>query len=236
MESDKEIPVIRRGATEPNTRRIGLLGGTFDPIHYGHLVIAEEVRSTLDLAELVFIPAGHPPHKPGRTITVAHHRLTMLQLAIASNPHFTISQVDLERPGPSYTVDTLRLLREQWDADTAFYFIIGGDSLEDLLTWRDPAGILAQLTYLVAVHRPGYEEASGYRESLEARLPGIKQRLLIVRAPQLDISATDLRLRVAAGRPIKYQTPETVEQYIYLHGLYTEKQQDREPRHSHDAH
>src|SRR5215471_19533019 len=148
-------------------QRIGLLGGTFDPIHYGHLVIAEEVRTTLDLSELVFIPTGQPPHKPGRTVTAAHHRLTMLQLAIASNPHFTISQVDLERPGPSYTVETLRLLRLEWDPQTAFYFIIGGDSLEELLTWHDPAGVQAQLTYLVAVQRPGYEEASDYRDSLE---------------------------------------------------------------------
>jgi len=217
-------------------QRIGLLGGTFDPIHYGHLVIAEEVRYTLDLAELVFIPTGQPPHKPGRTITPAHHRLAMLQLAIASNPHFTISQVDLERPGPSYTVDTLSLLRQQWNTQTAFYFIIGGDSLEELLTWRDPAGVLAQLNYLVAVQRPGYEEPSGYRESLEARLPGIKQRLIMVRAPQLDISATDLRLRVAEGRPIKYQTPEVVEQYIEHYGLYKEKQQYREQRTGHDAH
>lgn len=217
----------------PNMLRVGLLGGTFDPIHYGHLVIAEEVRARLDLAELVFVPAGQPPHKPEQTIAAAHHRLAMLQLAIASNPYFTISQVDLERPGPSYTVDTLRLLRQQWDRQTAFYFIIGGDSLEDLLTWHDPAGILEQLTYLVAVQRPGYEEASGYRETLEGRLPGIKQRLLMVQAPQLEISATDLRLRVAEGRPIKYQTPEAVEYYIAQQGLYRQKQEDRERRSGH---
>jgi nicotinate-nucleotide adenylyltransferase len=201
-------------------RRVGLLGGTFDPIHYGHLVIAEEVRTVLHLAEMVFVPAGHPPHKPGRTVTEAQHRLAMLELAIASNPHFTISLVDLERPGPSYTVETLQLLRQQWGAQTAIYFVIGGDSLEDLLTWYDPAGILKQLTALVAVQRPGYEEAAGYRDTLEARLPGIKQRLIIVQAPQLDISATDLRRRVAEGRPIKYQTPEAVERYIIEYGLY----------------
>jgi len=235
--NDKEFPTINRGTQSPrlrpaprqdaslppallNIRRVGLLGGTFDPVHYGHLVIAEEVRATLDLSELVFVPAGQPPHKPGQTIAAAYHRLTMLQLAIASNPYFTISQVDLERPGPSYTVETLRLLRQQWDAQTAFYFIIGGDSLDELLTWRDPAGILDQLTYLVAVQRPGYEEAPEYRASLEARLPGIKQRLIMVRAPQLEISSTDLRLRVAEGRPIKYQTPEAVEYYIAQYGLY----------------
>ncbi len=201
-------------------RRVGLMGGTFDPIHYGHLVIAEEVRATLDLTEMVFVPAGQPPHKPGRAITAAEHRLAMLELAIASNPHFTISLIDLERAGPSYTVETLQLLHEQWGADTAIYFVIGWDSLEYLLTWHDPAGILEQLTYLVAVHRPGHTEVPGYLEALEARLPGIKQCLLTVPAPQLDISATDLRQRVAEERPIKYQTPEAVEQYIVQHSLY----------------
>jgi nicotinate-nucleotide adenylyltransferase len=201
-------------------RRVGLLGGTFDPIHFGHLVIAEEVRTVLHLAEMVFVPAGHPPHKPGRIVTEAQHRLAMLELAIASNPHFTISLVDLERPGPSYTVETLQVLRQQWGAQTTIYFVIGGDSLEDLLAWYDPAGILKQLTALVAVQRPGYEEAAGYRDTLEARLPGISQRLIMVQAPQLDISATDLRRRVAEGRPIKYQTPEAVERYIIEYGLY----------------
>lgn len=201
-------------------RRVGILGGTFDPIHYGHLVIAEEVRTTLDLAEMVFVPAGHPPHKRGRMITAAHHRLAMLELALASNQHFSISQVDLARAEPSYTVETLRLLRNVWGKQTAIYFVIGGDSLEDLLTWHDPAGILEQLTALVAVQRPGYQEVPVYHERLEACLPGIKQRLITVQAPQLSISATDLRLRVAQGRPIQYQTPEAVVCYIAQHGLY----------------
>jgi len=201
-------------------RRVGLLGGTFDPIHYGHLVIAEEVRTVLHLAEMVFVPAGQPPHKPGRIVTESQHRLAMLKLAIASNPHFTISLVDLERPGPSYTVETLQLLHQQWGTQIDIYFVIGGDSLEDFLAWYDPAGILQQLSALVAVQRPGYEEAAGYRDTLEGRLPGIKRRLIMVQAPQLDISATDLRQRVAEGRPIKYQTPEAVERYIIEYGLY----------------
>ena len=201
-------------------RRVGVIGGTFDPVHYGHLVIAEEVYAALDLAEMVFVPAGHPPHKPDNLVATAQHRLAMLELAIASNPHFSISRVDLERPGPSYTVETLRLLRQQWGERTAIYFLIGWDSLEDLLTWRDPAGILAQLAYLVAVRRPGYQEDSGYLDSLEARLSGIKQRLLVVSAPQLEISSTDLRARVAQGQPVKYQLPENVEQYIEQFRLY----------------
>lgn len=201
-------------------RRVGLMGGTFDPVHYGHLVVAEEVYSVLDLAEMLFVPAGQPPHKPNRVVTGAQHRLAMLELAIVGNPHFSISRVDLDRPGPSYTVETLRLLREQWGELTALYFVIGWDSLEDLLTWYDPAGILQQLSYLVAVRRPGYNERDGYRDSLEARLPGIKQRLLVVPAPQFDISSTDLRQRAAEKRPIKYQVPESVEQYIKQYKLY----------------
>lgn len=204
-------------------RRVGILGGTFDPVHYGHLVIAEEVYAALKLAEMVFVPSGQPPHKLNEVITAAEHRLTMLELAIASNPHFSISLVELDRPGPSYTVDTLRLLRKQWGEQTAIYFLIGWDSLEELLTWHDAVGMLQQLNYLVAVRRPGYNEAGGYRDWLESRLPGIKQRLLVVEAPQLDISSTDLRLRVAEGRPIKYQTPESVEQYIRQYGLYRQK-------------
>lgn len=220
MYERQEQQILGSSSSFASLRRVGLLGGTFDPIHFGHLVIAEEVRTVLHLAEMVFVPAGHPPHKPGRIVTEAQHRLAMLELAIASNPHFTISLVDLERPGPSYTVETLQVLRQQWGAQTAIYFVIGGDSLEDLLAWYDPAGILQQLTALVAVQRPGYEEAAGYRDTLEARLPGIKQRLIMVQAPQLDISATDLRRRIAEGRPIKYQTPEAVERYIIEYGLY----------------
>jgi nicotinate-nucleotide adenylyltransferase len=204
-------------------RHIGLLGGTFDPIHYGHLVIAEEVRYVLHLDEMVFIPTGQPPHKPGRIVTAAQYRVAMLELAIAENPYFAISLIDVERSGPSYTVDTLRQLRKEWGTNTALYFVIGWDSLQELHTWHDSAGILEQLTYLVAVRRPGYVEEPGYNELLEAQLPGIQLRLLVIPVPQLDISATDLRQRIAEGRPIKYQTPEAVEHYIAEHGLYRDR-------------
>jgi nicotinate-nucleotide adenylyltransferase len=204
----------------PGMRRIGLIGGTFDPIHYGHLAIAEEVHARLNLAEMVFILAGQPPHKPGRVITETRHRLAMLEMAIASNPHFTLSRVEVDRPGPSYLADTLRILREQWGSDTALYFLVGWDSLEELHTWYMPDAILAQLAHLVAVGRPGYTDEGERRKQLEARLPGITQRLLVVPAPQLEISSTDLRQRVAEGRPIKYQLPEAVEQYIVEHHLY----------------
>ncbi len=202
-------------------RRIGLVGGTFDPIHYGHLVIAEEVRAALDMAEMIFIPAGQPPHKPGRAITPAQHRLAMLELAIASNSRFTISLVEMDRPGPSYLVDTLRILHAQMGTDVEFSFVIGWDSLEELHTWYEPMGILEQLDSLVAVGRPGYVDGGEYNNrQLEARLPGITQRLHVVQAPQFSVSSTDLRRRVAEGRPIKYQVPEAVERYILEQGLY----------------
>ena len=221
--------------TAPIKRRFGVIGGTFDPVHYGHLVIAEEVYATLELDEMIFVPTGQPPHKPDRVVTAPEHRLAMLERAIAGNPHFSLSLVDVDRAGPSYTVETLRLLRQQWEAgakhvvgsghverveQTALYFVIGWDSLDYLLTWHDPAGILEQLDYLVAVKRPRYNEDIAYLDAIETRLPGLKQRLLVVPAPQLDISSTDLRMRVAQGRPIKYQLPESVEQYIVQYGLY----------------
>ncbi len=212
MENHKRLPRIRR---------TGLIGGTFDPIHYAHLAIAEEVRTALDLTEMVFIPAGQPPHKLGQDYTQSSHRLAMVQLAIASNPHFTFSRVEIDRQGPSYLVDTLRILHDQWGPDTQLFFVIGWDSLQEFHTWHNSADILAQLTSLVAVRRPSYEEHIGYNE-LETRLPGITQRLVVVSAPQLAISSTDLRRRVAEGRPIKYQTPEAVEDYIMEHGLYRE--------------
>jgi nicotinate-nucleotide adenylyltransferase len=214
------VETLKYHEVSANMRRVGVLGGTFDPVHYGHLVIAEEVFATLQLSEIVFVPAGEPPHKTSVDITAAEHRLKMLELAIASNPHFTISKVDLDRPGPSYTVDMLQLLGKQWGEQTAISFIIGSDSLEELLGWHNPSGILEQLTHLVAVKRPGYSESEAYYNRLETRLPGIKQRLLVVDTPQFDISATDLRQRVAEGRPIKYQTPESVESYIVQYGLY----------------
>jgi len=226
----RRVETLKYHNVSASMRRIGILGGTFDPVHYGHLVIAEEVYASLELSEIVFVPAGEPPHKTNVEITAAAHRLSMLELAIASNPHFTISRIDIDRAGPSYTVDMLRLLRQQWGEQTALYFIIGGDSLEDLLGWHNPSGILEQLTHLVAVRRPGYDESEAFYSRLEARLPGIKQKLVVVDAPQFDTSSTDLRNRVAQGRPIKYQTPETVESYIVQYDLYRTKSDGSESK------
>lgn len=208
------------GKPTPHRRTVGLLGGTFDPIHHAHLIMAEEVRTTLGLAQMVFIPAGEPPHKMSRQVTSAYHRMAMVELAIAANPHFTISRVEVDRSGPSYLVDTLHLLHEQWGPESELSFIIGWDSLEDLPSWYKPREILDQLAHLIAVRRPGYVDDMAYNDKLEARLPGLHDKLTVVPLPQLDISSTDIRQRVAQGRPIKYQVPEAVEHYIQAHDLY----------------
>lgn len=202
--------------------RIGIIGGTFDPIHNAHLAIAEEVYHALGLARVLFVPAGQPPHKVGYAITPAQYRLEMLELAIAANPHFTLSLVDMQRSGPSYTVDTLRVLSLELGPEVELYFVIGGDSLRDLPTWYDAPGILAQAT-IVALMRPGYVDVTSYRGQIEAQLPGIAERLITLEGPLMDISSTDLRQRVAEGRPVKYQMPELVERYILKRHLYMRK-------------
>lgn len=221
-------------ATQGEGERIGIIGGTFDPVHYAHLAIAEEVYSALKLARMIFVPAGEPPHKTGRRVTPARDRVAMLEQAIASNPHFALSLVDVRRSGPSYTVETLRLLRQELGPRAELYFVIGGDSLKDLPEWYDPAGIIAQAT-IVALMRPGYTDVTKERELLAARLPGIQQRLITLEGPLMDLSSSDLRRRVAQGRPIKYQTPEVVEAYILQHRLYRGDGENREDTQE-DAH
>ncbi|MCL4535814.1 MAG: nicotinate-nucleotide adenylyltransferase [Bacteroidetes bacterium] len=195
--------------------RVGVLGGTFDPIHYGHLVIAEEAYARLDLREVLIVPARIPPHKQDRHITAAEHRVAMVRLAIASNPHFRLSTADLQRDGPSHTADTLALLRAQTNAE--LYFIIGEDSLLDLPRWYQPGRILAQCR-LVVMSRPGYPEPD--LRALASVSPEAVERGIVLRAPQLEISSSELQQRVAAGLPIKYQLPELVEDYIHAHRLY----------------
>ena len=196
--------------------RIGVFGGTFDPIHIGHLVSAEEAWVELELERVVFIPAGLPPHKLDHVMSPVEHRLAMVELAIASNPHFAVSRVDIDRFGPCYTVDTIELLRDEWGPGAEIYFIMGSDSLLDILTWRNPRRLI-RLCRFAVVSRSGYQVDLN---ELDALLPGVASRVQMLNAPELDISSTDIQRRVREGLSIKYQVPEAVEAYIYRHKLY----------------
>jgi nicotinate-nucleotide adenylyltransferase len=199
------------------TRRLAVFGGTFDPVHHGHLIAAEEARHALALDQVLFVPAAVPPHKLGASMAHAEHRVAMLALALAGNPAFALSRMDLDRPGPHFTVDMLRLLAAELGPDVELFFLMGADSLVDLPTWRDPAGIMAQAR-LVVVDRPGYLPDLA---ALEARLPGLGAGLTVVHMPLVGIAASDIERRVRAGRPIRYQVPEAVAAYIAEHRLYT---------------
>jgi nicotinate-nucleotide adenylyltransferase len=199
-------------------RRLGILGGTFDPIHHGHLLAAEEAYHQLALDRVLFVPAGVPPHKPARPISPVDHRVRMVELAIAGKPHFAISRVDVDRPGLSYTVDTLELLRARWGPEPRFFFIEGNDSLSDIACWYQPQRLI-ELCELAVVARPGSQINL---PELERRLPGITGRIHWVKIPLLEISSSDLRARVRSGRSISYLVPPEVEAYVRQHELYKE--------------
>ena len=188
------------------------MGGTVDPSHHGHLVAASAVQSWFDLDEVVFVPTGQPYHKEGRTVSSAEHRYLMTVVATASNPRFTVSRVDIDRGGPTYTVDTLTDLAAM-HPDSDLYFITGADALADILTWRS-AQELFELASFVGCTRPGYDMD---RSSLEG-MPG--ERVTIVEIPALAISSTDCRARTARGEPVWYLVPDGVVQYISKHHLY----------------
>jgi len=196
--------------------RVGVLGGTFDPIHVGHLAAAEEVRVRLDLERVVFVPAGLPPHKLHLSVTATEHRLNMVQLAIAGNPNFVLSRVDIDRFGPSYTVDTVKLLRDEFGPEAELYLIMGSDSLAEFLTWHKPERVI-RLCRIVALTRPGHRVDL---EDLNRLLPGAIARVQLLEMPLLEISSTDLQRRVRMGLSIKYLVPPAVEAYIRQRGLY----------------
>lgn len=204
----------------PASRRLGILGGTFDPPHLAHLVVAQEILSRLSLDRVYFVPAGQPPHKIGRTISPAEDRFAMVQHAIAANTSFAVSRVDIDRPGLSYTSDTLRLLRAQWPAGAEITLILGWDMVRDLPNWHEPASVVAQVTRFAVTHRPGYAATPVEVANLDAKLPGLSGKLTIVAMPQLEISASAIRARVASGLPIRYLVPDTVVDYIARHALY----------------
>lgn len=201
-------------------KRIGVMGGTFDPIHYGHLVAAEAARSEFDLERVIFIPAGRPPHKQSKTITDPEHRYRMTVLATSSNCRFEVSRLEVDKSGLTYTYDTIKDLKRLYGEDCVIYFITGADAVLELLTWYKIHELLA-LCKFIAVTRQGFN-----KQELEQNIEEISSKyggdIIYIEMPLLAISSTDIKKRLRNGKPIKYLLPEAVEDYIEENGLYRE--------------
>ncbi len=194
-------------------RRLGVMGGTFDPIHHGHLLTAEEAAVQFGLDEVVFVPTGQPWMKGSSDVSGAEHRYLMTVIATASNPRFSVSRIEIDREGPTYTVDTLRALREA-NAGAELFFVTGADAMLEIFQWKDPAEILS-LAHFIAATRPGYDLAH-----FQAEAPTAHPNVSVMNIPALAISSTDIRQRVREGRPIRYLVPEGVKSYVEKAGLY----------------
>ena len=199
--------------------RLGILGGTFDPPHIGHLIIAQEAVAVLALDVALFIPTGRPWMKEGTSVTESAHRVAMLRLAVERNPAFKVSTVEVDRPGLSYTVDTLTALLEGEARGASLFFILGMDSLETLHRWKDPHRLF-DLCTLVAVSRPGHTDFD--RASLDGIRPNASSEVVFLEGPAIGISGAEIRRRARRGLPIAYWVPTEVERYIQEHGLYQE--------------
>jgi nicotinate-nucleotide adenylyltransferase len=195
---------------------IGLFGGTFDPPHIGHLILSAEGRAQLGLERLLWILTPNPPHKQGQMITALEHRLAMVKLAISGNPGFELSTVEMDRPGPDYALDTVKIIEEQNPAADLVY-LMGGDSLRDLPAWHNPTGLVAALRFIGVMRRLG---DSIDLPALEKIIPGLSAKVRYVDAPLLDIAAHEIRQRVADGHPFRYFLPPAVYDYILEHNLY----------------
>lgn len=194
---------------------IGILGGTFDPIHIGHLVVAEEARVKLGLSEVLFVPAGQPWFKQDRYITAAVHRVEMVRRAVVDNPYFKLNTLEVDRPGPSYTVDTLTLLKDQLSSETSLFFILGRDTLAELPLWKEPRKVI-QLCRLVVPPRL----ASRDMRHLGKAIPGLLERVIQLDMPVIGISSSEIRQRIAQGLSIRYLVPPGVEKYITEQKIY----------------
>ncbi len=195
-------------------RRLGVMGGTFDPIHHGHLLTAEEAAVQFGLDEVVFVPTGQPWMKEERDVSSPEHRYLMTVIATASNPRFSVSRLEVDREGPTYTVDTLRELKDQHGGNVDLFFVTGADAVLEIFQWKDPDEIL-ELAHFIAATRPGYDLAR-----FEAEEPTRHPNVSVMNIPALAISSTDIRERVREGRPIRYLVPEGVESYIEKARLY----------------
>lgn len=205
-----------RGANPARGTRIGLFGGTFDPPHVGHLILAETAADSLALDCVLFVPAGDPPHKAASDVRAsAAHRAAMVERAIADNPRFGLCRADLDRPGPHYTVDMLRVVKADYPGAELF-FLIGGDSLRDLPAWSRPAELIA-LARLGVMRRPG---VTPNLDDLEDRIPGLRARVCWIDAPLIELSASHIAAQIAAGHSVRYQLPDAVRAYVEDHHLY----------------
>ena len=194
---------------------IGVLGGTFDPIHIGHLVVAEEARIKLGFSEVLFVPAGQPWRKLDRNITPAVHRVEMVRRAIADNPHFKLCTLEVERPGSSYTVDTLTMLKKQLGSEVSLFFILGRDTISELPLWKEPETVV-QLCRLVVAPRLGSKDL----KHLEKAIPGLLDKVIQLDMPVIEISSSGIRQRIAQGLPIRYLVPPEVEKYVTGYKIY----------------
>jgi len=203
--------------------KLGVLGGTFDPVHRGHIAMAQAAREALGLAEVLMVPAGRPLSVKNAPLTGARHRLAMLRLAVVDEPHLEVSTIETDRPGPSYTVDTVAALRDKYGDAAEIYFILGDDSLAQLPAWHEPQRLI-NLCRFAAAPRPGYPRPD--LKALEKALPGITARVTLLDGPHLDISATAVRDRVARGESLADLVPEPVAIYIKMQELYKDYQED----------
>jgi len=199
--------------------RLGLMGGAFDPIHFGHLFIAAAAKEKFGLDKILFMPSGRPPHKQRRGAATGEDRFAMTAMAIASNPDFEISRMEIDRKGYSYSVDTVSSLLEKYGADTQIYFITGADAILEVDTWYQAERLLSMCRFIAAA-RPGFN-----MEGLERLPEKWRERISQMETPVLEISSTGIRSRVEQGHTIKYLLPEKVEEYIYSHGLYRSEQE-----------
>lgn len=207
---------IGKGELTMGKKRVGIFGGTFDPIHIGHLIVAETIMDEFHLDKVVFIPAAVPPHKLDKQISPAKHRYMMTMLATCSNPRFQVSDMEMHRQGPSYSRDTLAQLLEEHGRDTEFYFIVGADSVENLHTWNRIDELLT-MCHFIGASRPG---CMPDMEKIAQRFGPLAEKIHCLETPELEISSTEIRHRVGQKRTIRYIVPETVEQYIYKEKLY----------------
>ncbi|HEY5501025.1 MAG TPA: nicotinate-nucleotide adenylyltransferase [Candidatus Humimicrobiaceae bacterium] len=201
--------------------KIGIMGGTFNPVHHGHLVAAGEALSQFNLNRVIFIPSGDPPHKNSSEERIAEHRYLMTVIATSANNNFFVSRIEIDRKGKSYTVDTVRELRKIYGESTDLYFITGADAILEILTWKKTAEIM-ELCSFIAATRPGYNisRIQDLKERLFKKTKNNTEKIFVMEVPALAISSTDIRQRVREKRPIDYLVPEGVSNYILKHGLY----------------